>query len=519
MNMQDTVLGIELGSTRIKAVLVDKDHAIIASGSHEWENILERGVWTYHYEDIINGVQDCFMKLQHDVMDTIGVPLTTTGAIGVSAMMHGYLALDEHDRPLTEFRTWRNRTTGKAAKELSEKFSFNIPLRWSVAHLYQAVLNREEHVTRIKKITTLAGYIHYLLTGKFIVGVGDASGIFPIDTKNRYDESMMKTFNHLVEDYDLPWNIEDILPAINMAGEQAGRLTETGARLLDPTGTMREGILFAPPEGDAGTGMTATNSVRVRSGNVSAGTSAFAMIVLDKPIEVHREIDIVTTPTGKPVAMIHCSNCTSDINAWINLFGEFAENLGVNIPESKLYRMLYSKALEGRPDCEGLLSYNYYSGEGITDFDEGRPVLLRKPDAKMDLASFMRTHMTSALATLRLGMDILKDEHVEIDRIYGHGGYFKTPEVGQRILSAAIDIPVSIMQSAAEGGPYGMALLCAYMIWNTGESLEDYLDNKVFDKVAHKTLMASSDEVDGFGRFISNYRKALKVERAAVESF
>ncbi|NLV84041.1 MAG: ATPase [Spirochaetales bacterium] len=519
MNLQDTVIGIEFGSTRIKAVLIDKNHAILASGSHEWENILDRGIWTYHYEDIINGLQDCFSKLKHEVANTYGVSLSKTGAIGVSAMMHGYLVLDEHNQSLTEFRTWRNRTTGEAAKELSEKFGFNIPLRWSIAHLYQAILNREEHVSKIKKVTTLAGYIHLLLTGKFISGVGDASGIFPLDNEHRYDKTMLETFNGLIDDYRLPWNIEGVLPSIHIAGRQAGILTKSGALLLDPTGTFEEGIPFAPPEGDAGTGMTATNSVRVRSGNVSAGTSAFAMVVLSKPVKVHREIDIVTTPTGKPVAMIHCSNCTSDINAWINLFGEFAEHLGVSISKPDLYDRLYEKALEGRPDCEGLLSYNYFSGEGVTNFDEGRPVFLRKPDAKMDLASFMRTHITSALATLKLGLDILKEEQVEIDRIYGHGGYFRAPEVGQRMLSAAIGVPVSIMETAFEGGPYGMALLCAYMIWNTGETLEDYLDNRVFHQAVSKTLMASAEDVEGFNRFVSNYREALAVERSAIKHF
>jgi len=519
MNLQDTVTGIELGSTRIKAVLIGKDHAILASGSHEWENILDHGVWTYRYEDIMAGLQGCFKNLKADFLLNHGVPLTSTGAVGVSAMMHGYLVLDGNDRPLAEFRTWRNRTTGEAARVLSDTFNFNIPLRWSIAHLYQAILNKESHVGKIRKITSLAGYIHYLLTGTFVVGVGDASGLFPVNDAGTYDEAMVKGFNSLIESRALPWEIEDILPEIKMAGEPAGSLTSAGALLLDPSGQLQKGIPFAPPEGDAGTGMAATNSVRARSANVSAGTSDFAMVVLSKPIKVHREIDIVTTPTGKTVAMIHCNNCTSDINAWINLFGEFAEQLGLSIPKKELYDLLYVKALEGRSDCAGLLSYNYYSGEGVTGFDQGRPVFLRKPDATMDLATFMRTHLTSALATLKLGMDILREEHVEIDRLYGHGGYFKAPEVGQRLLSAAIGVPVSVMEAAGEGGPYGMALLSAYMIWNTGESLEDYLDDKVFHTAATKTLMASADDVEGFNRFAEHYKKALTVERAAVESY
>ncbi|MBR7190142.1 MAG: FGGY-family carbohydrate kinase, partial [Oscillospiraceae bacterium] len=477
-DLTKTVLGLELGSTRIKAVLIDERHIPIASGDYEWENRLVNGIWTYSMEDIHTGIRSCFAGLKADVKSKFGVELTTVGAIGVSAMMHGYLPFDKNGKQLAEFRTWRNTITGPAAEKLTELFGFNIPQRWSIAHLYQAILNGEEHVKDIDSLTTLAGYIHRKLTGEKVMGVGEASGMFPIDSeKLDYDEDMIGKFNALTG-----MDLRAVLPKVLPAGANAGRLTEEGALFLDPTGMLRPGIPVAPCEGDAGTGMAATNSVRVRTGNVSAGTSDFAMIVTDKPLGVHREIDMVTTPDGLPVAMVHCNNCTSDINAWVNLFSEFCVMMGVEIDRGELFTRLFRAALEGEGDCGGLLSYNYFSGEGVTDFDEGRPVFLRRPDANFTLPNFMRVHLLSALATLKIGLDILTgEEKVVIDRLCGHGGFFKTPEVGQRMLSAAVHAPVTVTETAGEGGPYGMALLAAYMLWrDEGESLPDYLDSKVF---------------------------------------
>jgi len=519
MELKNTVLGIEFGSTRIKAQLLDRNHLPIASGSHEWENRLENGIWTYTMEDIRLGLQDCFADLKRDVKEKFGAELTTVGAIGVSAMMHGYLPLDAEGTPLTEFRIWRKTCTEQSAAALSELFHFNIPQRWSIAHLYQAILNGEAHLPRLAHLSTLAGYIHYRLTGRHVMGVGEASGVFPLDyTTCGFDAKMLDDFDALIADRKLPWTIRDVLPQPLMAGENAGTLTEAGALLLDPTGTLLPGIPVAPCEGDAETGMVATDSVRARTGNVSAGTSDFAMIVLEKPIGVHMEVGIVATPAGKPVAMVHCSNCTSDINAWVNLFAQFAAEFGMELDRGALYTKLFQKALEGAPDCGGLLSYNYYSGEAILSLNEGRPVFARTPDADFTLANFMRMHLQSALATLKYGMDILrKDEHVEVDRIYGHGGFFKTPGVGQRILSAAIDAPVSVMETAGEGGPYGMALLCAYLLWrDEGECLEDYLDNRVFRDAKSVTVMADASEIEGFDRFAARFVAAFPVEKEAV---
>ena len=516
MNFTKTVLGIELGSTRIKAVLIDEKHVPIASGDYEWENQFVNGIWTYSMDMVHSGIRACFASLRADVRAKYGEELTTVGAIGVSAMMHGYLPFDRDGKQLAEFRTWRNTITGEAAEKLSALFGFNIPQRWSIAHLYQAILNGEEHVRDIAYLTTLAGYIHWQLTGEKLMGVGEASGMFPIDSKTcDYDEGMVQKFNALTG-----MDLRAILPKVLPAGERAGVLTEAGARFLDPDGALRPGIPVAPCEGDAGTGMTATNSVRVRTGNVSAGTSDFAMIVTDKPLGVHREIDMVTTPDGLPVAMVHCNNCTSDINAWVSLFAEFCELTGAGQSKSELYVKLFNKALEGDPDCGGLLSFNYFSGEGVTDLDEGRPVFARTPDARFTLANFMRMHLLSALATLKIGLDILtQTEQVAIDRLTGHGGFFKTPEVGQRMLSAAVDAPVSVMETAGEGGPYGMALLAAYMLRrDEGESLPDYLDRKVFADAKCTTLMAPPEDVAGFRDFLAGYRRALAVERAAVEA-
>ena len=515
MDFTKTALGIELGSTRIKAVLIDDRHVPIASGDFEWENQFVDGIWTYSMDMVHTGVQTCFANLKADVRARFGEELTTVGAIGVSAMMHGYLPFDKDGKQLAEFRTWRNTITGEAAEKLTALFGFNIPQRWSIAHLYQAILNGEEHVKDIAYLTTLAGYIHWRMTGEKLMGVGEASGMFPIDSaKLDYDEEMLQKFNALTG-----MDLRAILPKVLPAGANAGTLTEAGALFLDPTGAFKPGVPVAPCEGDAGTGMAATNSVRVRTGNVSAGTSDFAMIVTEKPLGVHREIDMVTTPDGAPVAMVHCNNCTSDINAWVNLFSEFAGLMGVEVNKGELFTRLFKKALEGEADCGGLLSYNYFSGEGVTDLDEGRPLFARMQNARFTLANFMRTHILSALATLKIGLDILtRTEQVPIDKLYGHGGFFKTPEVGQRMLSAAVGAPVSVMETAGEGGPYGMALLAGYMIWkDEGETLPDYLDNKVFAGTKSSTLVADESDVDGFNAFLAAYKKALPMEKAATE--
>lgn len=516
MRFDNCVLGIELGSTRIKAVLIDENHIPVASGSHHWENRLVNGVWTYSMDDIHAGLQSCYANL----VKSIGQPIESVAAIGVSAMMHGYLPFDREGRPLTEFRTWRNTMTGAAAEELTELFGFNIPQRWSIAHLYQAMLNGEEHIKDIAYLTTLAGYIHWRLTGKKVLGIGEASGIFPIDSDTLdYNEKMVSKFDALAAARGCPWKLRDILPQVKVAGEHAGSLTTEGIQFLDPTGILAPGALAAPCEGDAGTGMVATNSVRPRTGNVSAGTSDFAMIVTDHPLGVHREVDMVTTPDGAPVAMVHCNNCTSDINAWVKLFGQFAESIGSPMGQDELFAMLFQTALEGAPDCGGLLNFNYFSGEGVTDLDAGRPVFARTPNASFTLPNFMRTQLLSALATLKIGLDILMvEENVHIDRLYGHGGFFKTPVVGQKLLSAAVNAPVSVMETAGEGGPYGMALLAAYMLWKEdGELLEHYLDNRVFNGVRTTTFMAEAADVTGFSVFLSRYKKALPMERIASE--
>ena len=521
MELKQTVLGIELGSTRIKAVLLDQRHVPIASGSHDWENRLVDGVWTYSMEDIHTGLRACYADLKRDVKEKFGVTLTTVGALGVSAMMHGYLPFDREGNQLAEFRTWRNTITGPAAAELTELLGFNIPQRWSIAHLYQAILNGEEHLPKLDYLTTLAGYIHWKLTGEKVMGVGEASGMFPIDSAALdYDQAMVEKFDALIAPKGFGWTLRDVLPKVLPAGAEAGALTPEGARFLDPDGDLEPGIPVAPCEGDAGTGMAATNSVRVRTGNVSAGTSDFAMVVVDRPLGVHREIDMVTTPSGAPVAMVHCNNCTSDINAWVNLFAEFAGAVGAKVDRGALFTLLFQKALEGDADCGGVLSYNYFSGEGVTDLDEGRPLFVRTPDARFTLANFMRTHLLSALATLKIGLDILTEqEKVAIDKLYGHGGFFKTPGVGQRMLSAAAGVPVSVMETAGEGGPYGMALLAAYRIWkDQGEALEDYLEKKVFAGAKSSTLMAEKDDIAGFNTFLAKYRQALPVERLATET-
>lgn len=516
-----TALGVEFGSTRIKAVLIGEDHTPIASGSYEWENQYENGIWTYRLEDVWIGLQESYRMLCQDVIESYHLPLTTIGAIGFSAMMHGYMAFDSDGNLLVPFRTWRNTMTEQATKELTDLFQFNIPQRWSIAHLYQAILNGEDHVGEIRYLTTLAGYVHWKLTGQKVAGVDDASGIFPIDSKiNDYDACMIERFNERIESFSFPWKIQNILPKVLVAGDDAGVLTEEGAKLLDPTGRLQAGIPVCPPEGDAGTGMVATNSVAERTGNVSAGTSVFAMIVLEKALsKVYPEIDMVTTPAGKPVAMVHCNNCTSDINAWINLFREFTHALGVEIDPSRLFEILYQKALEGDADCGELLACNYLSGEHITHFEEGRPLFVRTPESRFTLSNFMRVHLFTALGALRIGLDILfEQEHVQIDRVLGHGGFFKTKEVGQKIMAAAMNVPVSVMETAGEGGAWGIALLASYMLQKAeNEPLEAYLAHKVFAGESSTTIVPDQWDIDSFMAFMERYKKGLIIERTAVD--
>lgn len=515
-----TVLGLEFGSTRIKAVLVDESHNPIASGDHEWENRLENGYWTYSLDDIWKGLQDSYQKLAKDVLEKYDTELTTIGAIGFSAMMHGYMAFDKKGTLLVPFRTWRNSTTGPAAKALTELFNYNIPLRWSISHLYQAILNGEEHVPSLSYVTTLSGYIHWQLTGNRVLGVGDASGMFPINPQTKdYDEEMVQKFDSLIAEKNYSWKLRDIFPKVLVAGEHAGVLTEEGAKLLDVSGRLKGGIPLCAPEGDAGTGMVATNSVAKRTGNVSAGTSVFAMVVLERELsKVYPEIDLVTTPDGSLVGMAHANNCTSDLNAWVGIFKEFAEAFGIEVDMNRLFGTLYNKALEGDADCGGLLSYGYLSGENITDVSEGRPLFVRRPESNFNLANFMRSHLFTALGALKIGMDILlKEEGVEIDSLLGHGGLFKTKGVGQSILAAAVNAPVSVMETAGEGGPWGMALLASYMLRREeNESLQDYLANKVFAGSEGTSMDPDPKDVAGFEEFIERYKKGIAVEQAAV---
>ncbi|MGE7713399.1 Sugar (pentulose or hexulose) kinase [Priestia megaterium] len=516
-----TSLGIELGSTRIKAVLIDENFETIASGSYEWENLLEDGFWTYNLLDIITGLQSAYREMKQEVERSYGITIRTVGSIGVSAMMHGYMAFDKTGELLVPFRTWRNATTSAAAKELTEHFQFNIPERWSIAHLYQAIINQEKHLPRIDYMTTLAGYIHWLLTGSKALGIGDASGMFPIDERTQnYSEDMMKQFNELISYKGYPWQLSDILPAVHTSGEQAGTLTAIGASILDQSKNLQPGIPFCPPEGDAGTGMVATNSVRKRTGNVSVGTSVFAMIVLDKKLSnVYPEIDLVTTPNGSPVGMVHANNCSSDLNAWLGLFREFSEAMGQKVESDKLFEVMLNKALEADPDGGGLLSYGYFSGENITGVESGRPLFVRSAKSNFNLANFMRTHLFTAFGALKIGMDLLvKEENVKIHSILAHGGLFKTPVVGQKIMAAAINTPVSIMDTAGEGGAWGMAILSSYMLNKSeNESLEDFLDDKVFKEVTAQEIYPDELDVKGFEAFIKRYKKGLVIEKAAAE--
>lgn len=517
-----TFLGIELGSTRIKGVLIDEKGAPLAAGSYEWENQYVDGIWTYSLEEVWKGMQGCYQDLLKDVKEQYGVTVTKIGSMGFSAMMHGYLAFDKEDNLLVPFRTWRNTITEEAASKLTKEFNYNIPQRWSIAHLYQAILNKEEHVKDVAFFTTLAGYVHFKLTGQRVLGVGDASGMIPIDIKSGdYDKTMINKFNKLTEAEGFAWKLEDILPKVLTAGENAGELTKEGAALLDVTGNLQAGIPVCPPEGDAGTGMAATNSVGKRTGNVSAGTSVFAMIVLEKELtKVYPQIDLVTTPDGALVAMVHCNNCTSDLNAWVNIFKEFQEAMGQKADMNELYGTLYHKALEGDADCGGLLSYGYYSGEHVTGFAEGRPLFVRTPDSKFTLANFMRVNLFTALGAIKIGMDILfKQEGVVLDELLGHGGLFKTEGVGQKVVAAAVNVPVSVMKTAGEGGAWGIAVLAQYMMEKAeGESLADYLNQKVFAGEESVRMEPDAKDVAGFETFIERYKKGLAIERAAVEN-
>ena len=520
MDFTTCVLGIELGSTRIKGVLIDENHNVIASGSHGWENNLTDGVWTYELADAVAGVQACFADLKQDAETKFGKKLTRVAAIGVSGMMHGYLVFDKAGNQLAPFRTWRNTITGPAAAELTELFKFNIPQRWSIAHLYQAILNQEEHVPNIGKLTTLSGYIHYLLTGKYTMGIDEASGMFPYDdTIVDFDTARVAQFDALIAPYNFPWKLREILPQVLRAGECAGTLTEAGAKLLDVSGTLEAGIPLCPPEGDAGTGMVATGAVHPRTGSISAGTSAFSLQVLERPLKgYYPQIDVCCTPGGKTVAMAHCNNCTSDIDAWVGLFADTAKVLGFEVSMNDLYGKLFRAALEGDPDCGGIVSVNYLAGEHLTETEVGRPMVVRLPEAKMTAPNFMRAQLNAAIATLRLGMQMLREkEQVESDMLLGHGGFFKTPGVGQQILANALNVPISTMETAGEGGPWDMALLAAYMVRKAeGESMEDYLSNKVFANAKSVTIQPDPNGVAGFEAYLERYKAALAAEKAAA---
>lgn len=516
------VLGVELGSTRIKAVLLGPDNQPIASGGHGWENRLENGIWTYPLEEVWAGLQESYRKLSLDVREKYDAHISGLSALGISAMMHGYLPFDKEGNPLCEFRTWRNTMTEEAAEQLTELFAFNIPQRWSIAHLYQAMLKKEAHLPDISFLTTLAGYVHWKLTGRKVLGVGEASGMFPIDSAaNDFHGGMIEKFDKKAAAMGYSFTLSQILPKVLAAGENAGLLTPEGAALLDPSGALQAGAICCPPEGDAGTGMVATNSVAPKTGNVSAGTSIFAMLVLEHPLSrVYPEIDMVTTPSGKPVAMVHCNNCTSDLDAWVRLFAQLLEAGGAKLTTPQLYDLLYFQALEADPDCGGVISCNYFSGEPITGFSQGRPLLVRKPNAAFTLPNLMRAHLYGALATLKIGMDILTtQEAVEVQKLTGHGGLFKTPGVGQRLMAAAVNTPVTVMSTAGEGGAWGVAVLAAYARdRKEGRTLEDYLESSVFAGDVGETVMPNSGDVEGFTRYMKDYTACLAVERSAVEN-
>ena len=520
-DLSDSVLGIELGSTRIKAVLLDKTRKPIASGGFSWENKLVNGIWTYSLEEVREGMRACYADLKKDVKEKFGVTLTKIGAAGVSGMMHGYLPFDKEGNQLALFRTWRNTMTGAESDELTKALGFHIPQRWSVCHLYQAMKAGEAHVQKLDYLTTVSGYLHRLLTGEKVIGIGEGSGMFPVDPgTGDYDEKLVAKFDALAKPYGIFDTVKDVLPRVLSAGENAGYLTEAGARLLDPEGDLLPGVPFAPPEGDAGTGMVATNSVREYTGTLSVGTSIFMLAVLDRPIGVYPTVDIVMTPAGLPVALVQSNNCTTDINAWVALITEAVELAGGSIDRSELFTRLFRKALEGAPDCGGVVTCGYYSGENVTGVTEGRPLLLRTPDTRMDLANFMRANLCSAVVTFKIAYDdLVKNEHLRIDRITAHGGFLKTPVVGQRILSAALDNEVSVLETAGEGGPYGMALLAAYLLdKQNGESLADYLDRAIFADAKEITLRAPAEEVAGMNAYTERFRAALPVEKEAIRT-
>ena len=516
------ILGIEFGSTRIKAVLIDGENKPIAQGSHEWENQLVDGLWTYSIDAIWNGLQDCYAQLRKDVKSQYDCEIESLAAIGFSAMMHGYMAFNKQQEILVPFRTWRNTNTAKAAAALSELFVYNIPLRWSISHLYQCILEDNDHVKDIDFITTLAGYIHWQLTGEKVLGVGDASGMLPIDPETRnYSQQMVYKFDALVAPKGYPWKLIDILPKVLNAGENAGVLTEAGAKKLDPSGTLKAGVPVCPPEGDAGTGMVATNAVKQRTGNVSAGTSSFSMIVLEKDLSKPYEmIDMVTTPDGSLVAMVHCNNCTSDLNAWVNLFKEYQQLLGIPVDMNEVFGKLYNNALTGDADCGGLIAYNYISGEPVTGLAEGRPMFVRSANDKFNLANFMRANLYASVGVLKIGNDILfNEEHIKVDRITGHGGLFKTKGVGQRVLAAAINSPISVMETAGEGGAWGIALLASYLVNNAnGSTLADWLEQNVFAGNTGVEIAPTAEDVAGFNKWIENYKRGLAIEQAAVDN-
>lgn len=516
-----TALGIELGSTRIKGVLVDMNGTVLAVGIYDWENSFIDNIWTYSIEEIHTGIRGCYSSLRKEVEKSYNLTLKKIGSIGISAMMHGYMALDRDGNQIAPFQTWRNTNTQQAADELTELFDFNIPLRWSIAHLYQRILDKEEHVKNLAYVSTLSAYIHWKLTGEKVIGVGDASGMFPIDSDTcDYDDGMVSKFDTLIEKYNFNWKLRDIFPKVLVAGEQAGVLTGDGAKFLDETGNLESGIPLCPPEGDAGTGMAATNSVAPRTGNVSAGTSTFAMIVLEKQLsKVYREIDMVTTPSGFPCAMSHANNGTSDLNAWVELFGEFAKLMGYQTNAGELFSKLYTHSLRGDSDCGGLLAYGYYSGENITMINEGRLAFLRTPESHFNLANFMKVHLYTSLGAVKMGLDILrKDEKVKVDRIMGHGGFFKTKGVGQRYLAAAVEAPVTVMDTASEGGAWGIALLAAYMLdRKKDEKLEDYLENHIFRQLSGETIAPDEKEIKGFNTFMEHYKDGLDIEKKAIE--
>ena len=516
------ILGIEFGSTRIKAVLIDGENNPIAQGSHEWENQLVDGLWTYSTEAIWYGLQDCYADLRKNVLAEYDIEIEELAAIGISAMMHGYMAFNDQQNILVPFRTWRNTNTAKAAAELSELFVYNIPLRWSISHIYQAILDNEEHVADIDFLTTLAGYIHWQLTGNKVLGIGDASGMLPIDPEtHNYSAAMVEKFNKLIAPKGFKWTLLDILPEVLNAGENAGFLTAEGAQKLDISGHLKPGIPLCPPEGDAGTGMVATNAVKQRTGNVSAGTSSFSMIVLEKDLSKPYEmIDMVTTPDGSLVAMVHCNNCTSDLNAWVNLFKEYQQLLGIPVDMNEVFGKLYNNALTGDADCGGLIAYNYISGEPVTGLAEGRPMFVRSANDKFNLANFMRANLYASVGVLKIGNDILfNEEHVKVDRITGHGGLFKTKGVGQRVLAAAINSPISVMETAGEGGAWGIALLASYLVNNNnGSTLADWLESNVFAGNTGVEIAPTAEDVAGFNKWIENYKRGLAIEQAAVDN-